>query len=93
MCSRPYIVIHLMQEQTNHITLYFSFSLTVRPRGRLAAALGVGHHESSVHRNPYESHSAYDAIRTQDADLAVRPQKITREKIVKIPTNFGYKLF
>ncbi|TRY80618.1 hypothetical protein TCAL_13247 [Tigriopus californicus] len=29
-----------------------------------------GHKESSVHRNPYESHDAYDAIRTQDADLA-----------------------
>jgi hypothetical protein len=28
--------------------------------------------ESSVHRNPYETHDAYDAIRTQDADLAVR---------------------
>ena len=27
--------------------------------------------ESSVHRNPYEGHDAYDAIRTQDADLAV----------------------
>ena len=27
--------------------------------------------ESSVHRNPYETHDAYDAIRTQDADLAV----------------------
>lgn len=27
--------------------------------------------ESNVHRNPYESHDAYDAIRTQDADLAV----------------------
>lgn len=24
-----------------------------------------------MHRNPYESHDAYDAIRTQDADLAV----------------------
>ncbi len=31
-----------------------------------------GRHESSVHRNPYEGHDAYDAIRTQDADLAVR---------------------
>ena len=28
--------------------------------------------ESSVHRNPYETHDAYAAIRTQDADLAVR---------------------
>ena len=27
--------------------------------------------ESSVHRNPHEGHDAYDAIRTQDADLAV----------------------
>ena len=27
--------------------------------------------DSSVHRNPYETHDAYDAIRTQDADLAV----------------------
>ena len=54
----------------------YIFLPTVRPRGRLATlgALGaLGHHESSVHRNPYESHSAYDAIRTQDADLAVRP--------------------
>merc|ERR1711953_154235 len=50
-----------------------SYDPYVRPRGRLATlgALGaLGHHESSVHRNPYESHSAYDAIRTQDADLA-----------------------
>ena len=42
---------------------------SVNPRGY---ALGKGHHESAVHRNPYESHRAYDAIRTQDADLAVR---------------------
>ena len=27
--------------------------------------------DSAVHRNPYESHDEYDAIRTQDADLAV----------------------
>lgn len=40
----------------------------VRPRGY---AYGKGHHESSVHRNPYDSHDTYDAIRTQDADLAV----------------------
>ena len=38
------------------------------PRGY---ALGKGHHESPVHRNPYDTHDAYDAIRTQDADLAV----------------------
>jgi hypothetical protein len=28
--------------------------------------------ESTVHRNPYETHNALDAIRTQDADLAVK---------------------
>ena len=38
------------------------------PRGY---AYGKGHHESPVHRNPYDTHDAYDAIRTQDADLAV----------------------
>ena len=43
--------------------------ITVTPKGY---ALGRGHHESSVHRNPYDAHDAYDAIRTQDADLAVR---------------------
>ena len=42
--------------------------ITVTPKGY---ALGRGHHESSVHRNPYDAHDAYDAIRTQDADLAV----------------------
>ncbi len=31
--------------------------------------------ESTVHRNPYETHNALDAIRTQDADLAVRKTK------------------
>jgi len=36
----------------------------------LGYARGKGHHESSVHRNPYEAHNAYDIIRTQDADLA-----------------------
>ena len=40
----------------------------VKPRGYAA---GKGHHESPVHRNPYESHIYEDAIRTQDADLAV----------------------
>ena len=48
---------------------------SARLRGRLSA---LGHHESSVHRNPYESHSAYDAIRTQDADLAVSLLTIIR---------------
>ena len=44
------------------------FRFLVTPRGY---ALGKGHHESPVHRNPYDTHDAYDAIRTQDADLAV----------------------
>ena len=49
--------------------LNFIFSLfIVTPLGY---ARGKGHHESSVHRNPYEAHNAYDIIRTQDADLAV----------------------
>lgn len=41
--------------------------------------------ESSVHRNPYETHDAYDAIRTQDADLAVRKfiLSLTNAKIVR----------
>ena len=47
----------------------YSFFYIVTPKGY---ALGRGHHESSVHRNPYDAHDAYDAIRTQDADLAVR---------------------
>ena len=45
-----------------------SFQFLVTPRGY---ARGKGHHESPVHRNPYDTHDAYDAIRTQDADLAV----------------------
>jgi len=44
-----------------------SYNPYVTPKGY---ALGRGHHESSVHRNPYDAHDAYDAIRTQDADLA-----------------------
>ena len=48
--------------------LFTCVFFTVKPRGY---ALGKGHHESSVHRNPYDAHDAYDAIRTQDADLAV----------------------
>ena len=45
-----------------------TFQFQVTPRGY---ARGKGHHESPVHRNPYDTHDAYDAIRTQDADLAV----------------------
>ena len=50
-----------------HIKIIYFF-LLVTPLGY---ARGRGHHESSVHRNPYEAHNAYDIIRTQDADLAV----------------------
>ena len=40
----------------------------------LLVTRGTGSHsgESTVHRNPYETHNALDAIRTQDADLAVQ---------------------
>ena len=56
--------------KTNNLPTYNSILFfTVTPKGY---ALGRGHHESSVHRNPYDAHDAYDAIRTQDADLAVR---------------------
>ena len=55
----------------------------VTPRGY---ARGKGHHESPVHRNPYDTHDAYDAIRTQDADLAV-------SKCVKIIINLFFFKF
>ena len=51
-----------------NLSTYIFFSFLVTPLGY---ARGKGHHESSVHRNPYEAHNAYDIIRTQDADLAV----------------------
>jgi hypothetical protein len=38
-----------------------------------AAPYGGAHHplkDSSVHRNPYDSHDNYDQLRTEDADLA-----------------------
>ena len=54
--------------KTNNLPIILYF-FPVTPKGY---ALGRGHHESSVHRNPYDAHDAYDAIRTQDADLAVR---------------------
>ena len=58
----------LLHKHVIRMDLFTCVFFTVKPRGY---ALGKGHHESSVHRNPYDAHDAYDAIRTQDADLAV----------------------
>ena len=70
-----------LQNKTN-APLIISYSPISAPAGTLAPhhavapyAVGYTGHvagkESSVHRNPYETHDHYDAIRTQDADLAV----------------------
>ena len=72
--------------------LNFIFSLfIVTPLGY---ARGKGHHESSVHRNPYEAHNAYDIIRTQDADLAVSKTTILylKGEGVEEYTQFTYEV-